>query len=108
MKASIKSDLDCIREHILQRVPAEAIYLFGSHAYGTPTEDSDLDIYVVVPDAVKQNPLRLGADILSGLYKKTQTPVDIMVGQRSVFQRRRREPTLQRQIAEKGVLLYGQ
>lgn len=28
----------------------ERIYLFGSHAYGTPDRDSDLDFLVVVPD----------------------------------------------------------
>lgn len=45
-----------IDEHLLQEicrrildvVPAEQIKLFGSHAYGTPNEDSDIDLLVVV------------------------------------------------------------
>ncbi|MDR0476263.1 MAG: nucleotidyltransferase domain-containing protein [Treponema sp.] len=39
-----------IRESILKFVPAKYIYLFGSHAYGNPTEESDIDIYVVTPE----------------------------------------------------------
>ena len=50
MEQRIQHELDVIVEGILQTVPAEAIYLFGSYANGTPNEDSDLDIYVVVPD----------------------------------------------------------
>jgi len=50
MEQRIQRELDIIKDGILETVPAEAIYLFGSYAYGTPGEDSDLDIYVVVPD----------------------------------------------------------
>jgi len=50
MDDKIQSQIDLIRDSILQVLPAEAIYLFGSYAYGIPGDDSDLDIYVVVPD----------------------------------------------------------
>ena len=52
MEQKIQQELDIIKENVLKTVPAEAIYLFGSYAYGTPEKDSDLDIYVVVPDDV--------------------------------------------------------
>jgi len=32
-------------EFIIQTVPVEQIWLFGSYAYGTPHKDSDLDSY---------------------------------------------------------------
>lgn len=32
---------------------ADAIYLFGVYAHGTPTEDSNFDIYVVIPNGWK-------------------------------------------------------
>ena len=35
---------------ISRTVTVEQVYLFGSYAYGTPNEDSDLDLYVVIPD----------------------------------------------------------
>ena len=108
MEQSVQKDLDIIKEGILKAVPAEAIYLFGSYAYGTPNEHSDLDVYVVIPDSVQKNPLDISAEIQSGLYKRLNLPLDLMVGKSSVFNRRRHEPTLQKLIAKDGVLLHGQ
>ena len=34
----------------------EQIILFGSHAWGTPTEDSDIDLLVIVPRASAAHP----------------------------------------------------
>ena len=109
MDERIKKDLELIKQGVLETVPAEAIYLFGSHAYGTPQEDSDLDIFVVIPDSVKKRPLDVGADILCKLYEKQKpiTSVDIVVNPSSMFYRRKEGPTLQRTIAQKGVKLYG-
>ena len=107
MEQNIKKELDIIKESVLKTVPAEAIYLFGSYAYGTPDKDSDFDIYVVIPDAVQGNPLDISADIMTGLYKKIKTPLDLMVGKSSVFNSRKEAPTLQKTIARQGVLLYG-
>ena len=107
MEQRIQRELDIIKDGILQTVPAEAIYLFGSYAYGTPSEDSDLYIYVVVPDHVEQNPLDIGADIRMGLYKKRTMRMDLLVGKSSVFNRRKQGLTLENLIAESGVLLHG-
>ena len=107
MEQRIQRELDIIKDGILQTVPAEAIYLFGSYAYGAPNKDGDLDIYVVVPDNIKQNPLDISADIMTGLYKKIKTPLDLLVGKSSVFNSRKEAPTLQKAIVRQGVLLYG-
>jgi len=45
---NIAERISNIKESILKFVPAKYIYLFGSHAYGNPTEESDIDIYVVM------------------------------------------------------------
>jgi predicted nucleotidyltransferase len=50
-----------IKESVFKYVPAKYIYLFGSYTYGNPTEESDIDIYVVTPDDVTD---------FSGLYAK--------------------------------------
>src|SRR5438067_1890508 len=34
---------------VAERFQPEKIILFGSHAYGTPHEDSDVDVLVVMP-----------------------------------------------------------
>jgi predicted nucleotidyltransferase len=37
----------------------EEIYLFGSHAWGAPTEDSDVDLMVIVPDSDERSIKRM-------------------------------------------------
>ncbi len=106
MTENIKNELELIKESILQSVPAEAIYLFGSYAYGVPNDDSDLDIYVVVPDDTSDIS-ELYGDIHVSLWKKQVTPLDLLIGKTSVFNRRKNGPTLEREISQKGTILYG-
>ena len=106
MDDGIQGQIDLIRDSVLKVVPAEAIYLFGSHAYGTPGDDSDLDIYVVVPDDTANITERY-ADIRGLLCEKKAVALDLLIGRSSVFNRRKNAPTLERVIAEKGTVLYG-
>ena len=106
MDARIQKELDLIKESILQIVPAEAIYLFGSYAYGTPSEESDLDVYVVVPDDT-EDLSELYADIQGLLRKKTLFPLDLLIARSHVFNRRKNGPTMEGSIAREGALLYG-
>jgi len=102
----IQQDLDLIKESVLQTIPAEAIYLFGSYAYGTPREDSDIDIYVVVPDDTTDLP-ELHGDIRERLWGRKTRELDLLMGRSSVFNRRKNGPTLERVVAQRGTVLYG-
>ncbi|MBN1346544.1 MAG: nucleotidyltransferase domain-containing protein [Phycisphaerae bacterium] len=42
--------LDEIVRRLVEALHPERIYLFGSHAYGAPDRDGDLDLLIVVPD----------------------------------------------------------
>ena len=105
MKEQIEKELEVIKESILQTVPAEAIYLFGSHAYGTPTENSDLDIYVVVPDDV-ENLIDKNGDIRLKLWGRKKYSLDLKMGYSGKFHHRRNLPTLERVVAQKGKVIY--
>ncbi|MCL1819163.1 MAG: nucleotidyltransferase domain-containing protein [Oscillospiraceae bacterium] len=107
MNTKMDNDLKIIKESVLQAVSAEAIYLFGSYAYGTPRDDSDIDIYVVVPDGTTELG-ELYADII-GLVRKNKgrLDLDLLMGCSSVFNRRKNGPTLERVIAQRGAVLYG-
>ncbi|MDR3262387.1 MAG: nucleotidyltransferase domain-containing protein [Tannerella sp.] len=52
MKPEVQEQIDKIKDIIVQTIPVEQVYLFGSYAYGTPRDDSDLDFYVVMKDDV--------------------------------------------------------
>ena len=106
MDETVKKELDLIKESILNVVPAECIFLFGSYAYGTPNEHSDIDIYVVVPDGIGDL-VEIRADIRLNLKKKRSRDLDLLMGRSSVFKRRKEGPTLERKIARDGVRLYG-
>ena len=105
MEKQTSIELDLIKESILQIVPAKAIYLFGSHAYGVPNADSDFDVYVVVPDDTTEL-IELQASIRELLWKKRSAPLDLLLGRSSVFNRRKNGPTLERIVAQKGTVLY--
>ncbi len=53
----------------------DRIILFGSHAYGTPTEDSDVDLLVVMP--FDGHPFRKAAEILDQI--SPEFSVDLLV-----------------------------
>ena len=46
-------DIEKLKPEIIERLKPlnpDKIILFGSYAYGTPTEDSDIDLYIVTKD----------------------------------------------------------
>ena len=84
----------------------EQIYLFGSHAYGTPNTDSDYDLYIVIADD-SLRPLeaaRKARRAISTVNRKT--PVDVIADYRSRFEQRKKLNTLERKVSNEGVVLY--
>jgi predicted nucleotidyltransferase len=107
MDEAVARELDLIKESVLQVVPdTEAIYLFGSYAYGEPHEDSDLDIFVVMPDRV-ENPTLTSVDIRMEMAGRQHFAIDMLAQSKSKFLRRSQLPTMERTVARDGRLLYG-
>jgi predicted nucleotidyltransferase len=78
-------------------VDCDKIYLFGSYAYGEPTEDSDLDFYVVVSnDSERIRELRM--KIYIALRDVIRTPVDILASRTGRFAELCLLPTLENTI----------
>jgi predicted nucleotidyltransferase len=103
----IKQELDALTKVIAETVPVEAIYLFGSYAYGTPHKDSDLDLYVVLKD---DYPIWEGDAhdaIEMALYKRTR-PMDILVSKKSKFLDHAASISLiEKTVAQEGIRIYG-
>lgn len=99
---------ELLRE-ITQRLVAvfqpEQVILFGSHAWGTPTAGSDVDVMVIVTESTLSEYQRavLGHRCLSGL----NVAKDVIVKTRAEFDFLRDVRTsLEYQIARQGKVLY--
>jgi predicted nucleotidyltransferase len=97
--------IDDIKDSILKFVPARYIYLFGSYAYGTPTEKSDIDIYTVIPDNIK-NLTELYAKIVVDLSYKKIYFIDLFLNNESIFNKRKIANLFEKTIYQKGKVLY--
>jgi predicted nucleotidyltransferase len=84
----------------------EAIYLFGSHAWGKPTADSDLDLLVIISRS-SQKPVQRAVRAQRSL-RGVKAAVDVLVKTRREFERYISvKASLEAQIAREGKLLYG-
>ncbi len=80
--------------------------LFGSHAYGIPTEHSDVDLLVVMPFQERERALVRRIKQSVGLDKADFT-VDVLVYDPEVLRQRLEwEDWFLREITEKGIVLY--
>jgi predicted nucleotidyltransferase len=103
----IENELNVLKEIILEKVPTEQIWLFGSYAYGTPHKDSDLDIYIVVKDDAPKRELDYMDDVYGSMYKKIHKPVDVLALKKGRFNYRTTIATMERKIAREGIKIYG-
>ncbi|MFM8720929.1 MAG: nucleotidyltransferase domain-containing protein [Chthoniobacterales bacterium] len=103
----VRAALTEVVETIAQRIPARAIYLFGSYARGEQRPESDIDLLVVVDDEAKQAPRRLASEAYASLVG-TKLPVEIKVVRQGDFRRRSSWlSSVERAVQSEGLLLYG-
>ena len=107
MNEAIRAEVDKLKELIINAIPVEQIYLFGSYAYGTPRKDSDLDLYVVIKDDVPMRELDAGLQIRLAIDRKKSMPVDIIAKKKSNFVSRLDDITLERKVNRDGIRIYG-
>ncbi len=81
----LKSELKKLADKIKEITPATKIYLFGSYAYGTPNEDSDIDLCILT------NENRRKLEILREIRRNVgdiNYPLDILVYKTDEFNER--------------------
>ncbi len=92
-----------VSDAIARSFSPERIVLFGSHAYGSPRDDSDVDILVVMP--YEGNSLQKAAEIV----RRVRPPFSLDLVVRAPAELRQRlawEDPFLRHIVEKGRVLY--
>jgi uncharacterized protein len=94
-------------ERIVSELKPEKIILFGSYAYGNPTPDSDVDLFIVIETNGKNKEMYRAVSRL--LYPR-QFPVDIIIKTPKEVQEALKGGTdnafFIREIFKKGRVLY--
>ena len=106
MKTLDENLLQAATERLVAEFQPEQIWLFGSHAWGNPHEDSDVDLMVIVPQteerAIRRRQRAHGC--LSGIG----FPKDVLVPTRTEVDRYKHlRASLFHQVLTKGRKLYG-
>ncbi len=98
--------LDEAVRRIVAAVHPEQILLFGSQAWGQPTEDSDIDLLVIV-GASDQPGYRRAREVYRSLHG-LRLPIEVVVRTRAEVTRAAQVATsLEHQALERGRILHG-
>src|SRR5437667_11981331 len=90
-------------QQIVNQFHPEKVILFGSHAYGVPTEDSDVDLLVIME--ANGNLLRTAAAISAAIDHPF--PLDVLVMEPHQLQASlEREGVFATEVVTRGVVLY--
>jgi len=90
-------------DEIARRFHPERIILFGSYAYGTPTEDSDVDLLVVM--SYQGRPVAKAIEVRQAV--RAGFPMDLLVYTPEHIQKRiAMEDFFIIEITQKGKVLY--
>ncbi len=95
--------IQAVAHEIVEKFHPQKIILFGSYAYGIPTEDSDVDLLVLIepPDSTLRTAARISAAI------EHPFPLDILVWAPRQFEESvQRKGSFATEVASKGVVLY--
>ena len=100
-----KEIIEEVKNRLITTYNPVAIYLFGSYAWGSPTEDSDLDLLIIVDHSDEKSYKRSipGYDVLFGLGISK----DLIVAAQEEFLRRSSDvTTLEYKIKNEGEVIY--
>jgi predicted nucleotidyltransferase len=95
----------------LRPLRPEKVIVFGSYAWGQPTEGSDIDLYVVTQDDFVPSTWRQKRDIVRRVSNqildlRTRYPIDLLVHTRPMHQEFvERDSSFARQIMSEGARL---
>ena len=97
------SQIRQVSDEIARRFQPGRIILFGSYAYGTPTEDSDVDLLVIVP--FEGRTAKQAVEIQGAVYAGFAMDL-IPITPEKLKYRLEIEDFFLREVVEKGKVLY--
>ena len=106
MKTLDDSLLQTATQRLVAEFQPDQIWLFGSHAWGQPHDDSDVDLLVVVPHS-DETPIRRSQRAHRSL-RGLRMPKDVLVETRQEVDRvKNLKTSLENVILSRGRRLYG-
>ncbi len=71
---------DTIKQTILSFLPGARIVLFGSHAHGTATDDSDYDLLIITPATLSErDQTNWRTKLHKAVVRAVHAPVDLLL-----------------------------
>ena len=106
MKTLDDSLIQTATQKLVAEFQPEQIWLFGSHAWGTPNEDSDVDLMVIVPSSDERSIKRMQR--AHGCLRGIGFAKDVLVPTRAQVDRYKHlRASLFHQVLAQGRKLYG-
>ncbi|MBI1879342.1 MAG: nucleotidyltransferase domain-containing protein [Chloroflexi bacterium] len=104
MKSQTQDQLEEVTKRIVEELNPQRIIVFGSHAYGQPTPDSDVDLLIVMES--DERPATRAMRV-SKLLRPRLFPMDILVRTpEEIQQRLEMGDYFIQEIMERGQVLY--
>jgi predicted nucleotidyltransferase len=98
--------LQTATQRLVAEFQPEQVWLYGSHAWGQPHDDSDVDLLVVVPQS-DETPIRR-AQRAHRCLRGLRMPKDVLVETRQEIDRvKGLKTSLENSILNRGRRLYG-
>ena len=109
MTEAVKNELDRIVDTLVETGIVTKIILFGSHASGEETPESDIDLCVLTPVKDEGRLLtKTSIDLRVKISDVQESALDLLTYNQDDFAVRAKSPkSFQRHIADHGVVLYG-
>lgn len=76
MDPGIENQLETVKDRLVEAFNPYQIILFGSYAYGLPSQDSDVDLMIVMES--QERPIARAAQV-SRVLRPRPFPMDILV-----------------------------
>jgi len=106
MKQISPKILEEVTKRIVDAIHPEKIVLFGSHVWGRPTDDSDVDLLIILSHS-DQPGYRRARDVYHSL-QGLKVPIEVVVRTREEVERGKSVKTsLEYRILEEGRILHG-
>jgi predicted nucleotidyltransferase len=105
---TVSQEINGVMNTLVKQFRPKQVILFGSHAYGLPAADSDIDICVIL-DLAGRRKLDWIRDMRRALAGMVSKPLDILVFSEEEFDAKAAlSSTLEHKIQEQGKKLYEQ